>query len=313
MISLGQMVPFPPENRASEGGGPIRRNSPPLVNSGWQMPSRGGSPTMVHRTPKGAVPEHHPGYAWPQDLTKYKFLPDGRLRPADALGAPPEQIAAGDAVARLQNWYGILTRAGGMILNSYKALGRSIPCEVRARHNAAVAEYLRTAQSVFAQLAKQGIVPVQKLLDVNGAPLKELQISTPVAPLTFITTDCKIAGVTPLEPAASALGVGFVAVVIAGAVAIAIVLIGNAAAKRISWIGTDPGQVQAYQASVDAHAKCVRDALAAGAKPDDVVKICPAPAGAKPPSTGLGFWGAAGLVAGLAAAGAGAYYFLRRA
>lgn len=266
---------------------------------------------MVYRAPQRVVPDAEPGAEWPEDLTAMKFLPDGRLVPAAALGAVPLDLAAGDAMAQLQAWYATLTRTGAQIVNTYQALGRPIPCALRKRHNAAVTVYLRTGMAVFDQLLRRGVVPVQKMLDRNGNVLRELQIASPVLPLSFITTDCRVAGVTPLSPAASAFGSPLV--LIAGAVAIVIVLIGVAAAIRVAWPGKDP-QLAAYQASVDAYAKCVQDALAAGRKPAELDTICHPPVPAPPPEgSGLGFWATIGMGAALlAAGGAGVYLAMRR-
>ena len=68
------IVPVLPNDNPDEGGGPIRR-SPLLV-----LPAHAGN--TVHRTPHNVVREAEAGAAWPGDLTKMMFLPDGRLVPA---------------------------------------------------------------------------------------------------------------------------------------------------------------------------------------------------------------------------------------
>lgn len=72
--SGGAMVVVPPDDNPDHGGGPIRK-SPLLV-------ARAHAGNTVYRTPNTNVREAEPGANWPQDLSQFMFLPDGRLVPA---------------------------------------------------------------------------------------------------------------------------------------------------------------------------------------------------------------------------------------
>src|SRR6185295_5500940 len=89
-------VRVPEDNNPDHGGGPIRRSPLLTVRSGDGMPPNGW-PQMVLRTPHQVVPDTEPGGAvWP-GLQYMKFLPDGRLVPANALGdAPPMEMGFGN-------------------------------------------------------------------------------------------------------------------------------------------------------------------------------------------------------------------------
>lgn len=86
-FGYGARVPVSPDNDPDSQGGPFRRSPFALVPSGDGMPPE-GNPQMVYRTPHAVVPDAEPGAGWPGDsLWSMKFLPDGRLVPAAALGA----------------------------------------------------------------------------------------------------------------------------------------------------------------------------------------------------------------------------------
>lgn len=88
MVSLSNAtVYYPIDNDPDHGGGPIRRAGGIVERSGDGMPPHGW-PQMVSRTPHAVVPDAEPGGAGYEWLTRMKFLPDGRLVPASALGAP---------------------------------------------------------------------------------------------------------------------------------------------------------------------------------------------------------------------------------
>ncbi len=78
-------VYVPEDNDPNHGGGPIRRSVGITMPSGDGMPPNGW-PQMVLRTPHAVVQDAESGGArWP-GLQYQKFLPDGRLVPANALG-----------------------------------------------------------------------------------------------------------------------------------------------------------------------------------------------------------------------------------
>jgi len=80
MLSLGEgaQVYYPIENNPNAGGGPIRRT--PLVAE------RIHAVTMVRRTPHQFAWDAEPGGAYEPQLWRDKFLPDGRIVRASALG-----------------------------------------------------------------------------------------------------------------------------------------------------------------------------------------------------------------------------------
>lgn len=81
----GAMVYEPPELSPDQSGGPIRRTGGITTRSGEGMRPHGW-PTMVRRTPHAVVYDAEPGGATYPGLQYQKFLPDGRLVPAGALG-----------------------------------------------------------------------------------------------------------------------------------------------------------------------------------------------------------------------------------
>jgi hypothetical protein len=129
-MSFGAMVREPPELLPSESGGPIRRTGGFAVRSGEGMRPHGW-PTMVRRSPHAVVYDAEPGGATYPGLQYMKFLPDGRLVPADALGlagalgyndalgadidpqrAFEEAVARAQAALDLAKTWGLLGAAG---------------------------------------------------------------------------------------------------------------------------------------------------------------------------------------------------------
>ena len=109
-----------------------------------------------------------------------------------AFTASKGDVTVAVALLRLQAWNVAIAKAGREII----AQGSSIPCDVRSRHNRAASEYLRAARAVFTQLAARNIPVTQKVVDFTGkertlAPAKENPFPAPVAPLTFVVSDCK--------------------------------------------------------------------------------------------------------------------------
>lgn len=101
MLGYGARVYYPPEDNPNEGGGPIRRSPLVTTHSGDGMQPH-GYPQMVLRTPHNVVYDTEPGGAFLPELWSMKFLPDGRVVPAGALGAAGgggETLAALTAIA----------------------------------------------------------------------------------------------------------------------------------------------------------------------------------------------------------------------
>lgn len=172
--------------------------------------------------------------------------------PLGAAEARPE-VTVAEALARLQSWHAAVSKAGAGILNAYRAKGQSVPCDVRGRHNAAVSAYLRAARDVFGQLAKRGIQATQTVVDAAGkertlGPTKENPFPAPVAPLTFVVSDC--------QGADRGLGAGPVALIFFGAIVTTILVVGHAAALRILWPGGPPPPLSEV---ADAYTKCMRE------------------------------------------------------
>jgi hypothetical protein len=87
-------VRVPEDNNPDHGGGPTRRSPLVVMPSGDGMPPNGW-PQMVLRTPHQVVYDAEPGgAAWP-GLQYMKYLPDGRLVPANALGGAPATMEMG--------------------------------------------------------------------------------------------------------------------------------------------------------------------------------------------------------------------------
>jgi hypothetical protein len=105
--------PFP--TSVDSEGGPILRT--PLV----ALPAN--SMTMVYRTPHAVVYDAEPGGAAVPSLWTKKFLPDGRLVPQDALGAPVTRTQVYGAL------FGTVVAgalAGALIARRRKARGGAI-------------------------------------------------------------------------------------------------------------------------------------------------------------------------------------------
>ena len=81
MLGYGARTYYPIETNPNEGGGPIRRS--PLVTTA------ANAGNMVYRTPHAVVPDVEPGGAFEPQLWADKFLPDGRVVKASALGCGP--------------------------------------------------------------------------------------------------------------------------------------------------------------------------------------------------------------------------------
>lgn len=167
------------------------------------------------------------------------------------LRAPAGDVTVAEALARLQAWHASVAKSGIVILETYKAQGMSVPCEVRSKHNKAVSEYLRAARSVFEQLRARGVGVTQKIVGANGSermlpPSTENPFPSPVAPISFIVADCRSAD--------QGLGVGPVGLVIAGAVVTILLVLGKQLAERITWPGGPPPP---YDQVADAYMKCI--------------------------------------------------------
>ena len=115
-MRFGYSVREPADTSPDDGGGPIRRSPLVTTRSGDGMPPNGW-PQMVLRTPHQVVYDAEPGGAAYPGLQYMKFLPDGRLVRAGALGGgfagalgygglgvdiPDPQTAFEQAVARAQ-------------------------------------------------------------------------------------------------------------------------------------------------------------------------------------------------------------------
>lgn len=93
-------------NNPNEGGGPIRRT--PL------LAVRIDAGNTIYRTPHQVVRDAEPGGAYEPQLWQDKFLPDGRIVPAGALGATSE------LQSRIIN-LGVWSVGGGALLGSLYA------------------------------------------------------------------------------------------------------------------------------------------------------------------------------------------------
>jgi hypothetical protein len=112
MIFGNATVRSPINNDPDTGGGPIRRSPLVVARSGDGMPPHGW-PQMVLRTPHGVVPDEESGgaaYPWEE---KMKFLPDGRMVPAGALGGALGAALTEDEKALVT--YGVV---GGTLLGA---------------------------------------------------------------------------------------------------------------------------------------------------------------------------------------------------
>jgi hypothetical protein len=118
MVFNNAGVFYPEETDPDVGGGPIRRSPLVTARSGDGTPPHGW-PQMVQRTPHQAVYEPEPGgadYAW---LARMKFLPDGRLVPAGALGDAFGAPSAAELAAKRLLLWGILgSAAAGMAIGA---------------------------------------------------------------------------------------------------------------------------------------------------------------------------------------------------
>jgi hypothetical protein len=309
MISLGYgaRVRVPLETNPNAGGGPIRRSPLLVTRSNEGMPPY-GYPSMVMRTPHAVVPDMEPGGAYEPQLWRSKFLPDGRIVRAGAMGNFGQStISAQDALARLSGWYAALQLAAGRIIDVYSKLGRPIPCVVRNAHNQAVKGYRTYGATVFGELAKRNYTPRQQILDQAGKIVKTVEIGTPVLPTTFIVTDCP--GGTSLGVVAPALIPLIVAqagtilrilVIVAGSV------VGAAVVARIAFPKPpDPQPVDplTYRVRTDEYLGCLSKLVAAGSKPEAAEEKCtPILTGqvspVMPPSK-MGPWTIAGIIAGV--------------
>lgn len=130
-----------PETSPDSSGGPIRRSPLLVMRSGDGMPPN-GYPQMVLRTPHQVVPDAEPGGAAFRRLRYMKFLPDGRLVRAGALGGsfgadasdvvPPSAQAAIDEAKRrldaaleLALTWGLVSVGGLAVLTGALLLGPS--------------------------------------------------------------------------------------------------------------------------------------------------------------------------------------------
>lgn len=241
MIFGNITVPYPPETNPNEGGGPIRRVVGVATRTGDGMPPHGW-PQMVTRTPTPPVLDREPGGStWP-GIEHMKFLPDGRLVPASALGAVSAAEAASmpvaQALARLELWFVKLQRDAASIIDN--AGGKIIPCSVRVGHNRAVAEYMRVARAVFSQIVATGEIPRQRLYNVKGQFTKEIRLDQPVSPLTFSAGECGMSGAN--------LGLGPLAIAALAGTAYVVGFFVTALSLRIRWPGggPPPDQVKKY-------------------------------------------------------------------
>lgn len=118
MLGYGAFVPVGPDFDPNHGGGPIRRSGGVAVRSGVGMRPY-GVPQMVYRTPHAVVPDAEPGGArWP-GISKMKFLPDGRLVPAGALGG----IFGLDVTSAETSASTALTTTQSLVAQAYRTMG----------------------------------------------------------------------------------------------------------------------------------------------------------------------------------------------
>lgn len=105
VLGYGAQVRVPPDNNPDSGGGPLRRSPFRLVPANEVV--------MVSRTPFPGTPDPESGWARdPYFDEPKKFLPDGRIVPAGALGA------AGDVCPNLATTI-LLSAAGGVALGFF--------------------------------------------------------------------------------------------------------------------------------------------------------------------------------------------------
>jgi len=168
---------------------------------------------------------------------------------------PAGEITVADALARLQAWHFALSQAGFRLADTYRKARLTIPCEVRDLHNIQVSEYLRAARAIFEQLQAKGVPTTQFVYDSSGKVTKELRPTTdnpypmPVAPLSFVVSDCPRAnkglGVVPFV----------VMAVLSGALAVSILVVGQALGQRIMWPGGPPPK---YTDVADKYTDCLQ-------------------------------------------------------
>jgi len=314
MILGNATVYVPPEQLPDHGGGPIRRSPLLVTRSGDGMPPY-GTPQMVLRTPHAVVPDAEPLATYP-GVTRMKFLPDGRLVPGDALGAPlglsADKMTSTQAGDMLFKQYVQLHTAAWNMANTYKKLGIAVPCALREKHNAAVAFYLATWTPIIQQIVAGGGTVNQFLVDqqgniqrnADGSP-KLRQLSLPLRPATFTVSDCQKSG-----------ALGFIPFVVIGTAVVAGILVGG----TIVYIKTrGPNEaelhIQEYQKGLDSALQCLRDADAAGYKGQAAVNRCAGVQAAVPktPSPGgIGVLGWIGVATLVAAGVGGVTWYLRK-
>ncbi len=166
----GAMVREPEDTNPDSSGGPIRRTVGLTTRSGEGMPPNGW-PTMVLRTPHNVVYEPEPGGAAYPGITYKKFLPDGRLVPAGALGAdlPDPQRAFDEAIARAQavlddlRTWGIIAAGGaavflgGLILGGNQRLRTSVLAAGAYTGGVMLTRYV--VKNATASAAKSNFIP----------------------------------------------------------------------------------------------------------------------------------------------------------
>lgn len=155
MGALGNAtVYYPPDNDPNHGGGPIRRSS------GVTTPAYAGD--VVWRTPHPPTPDAESGGA--QDVPAgMKFLPDGRLVEAGAMGGAVE----GDSGLGVFGWVGLLGLVVlGTAIGTVVAYRRISPAERVARERREAAErqarrLTEEAERLRREAAEPRFVPVK--------------------------------------------------------------------------------------------------------------------------------------------------------
>lgn len=244
------------------------------------------------------------------ELTLALFGPtvaDQRANILSQFGADAPVATAGQVLKDLQTWFADLAASGYLLADTYQKLGVNIPCELRARHNRAVAQYMAAARKVFAQL---GDKVTQNVYDRQGNVIKTVApipntTQVPISPPTFTAAaDCTAAQL-------SGASLGFV--LTAGWVVAGVAFI--IAAAVAVWIIKDPPQVPAPVASATkAYTDCMAtragkyagDVTATGAIHQQCREIIYGTKGApapwvEPPTKGAGFSMSTWILIGLGA------------
>jgi hypothetical protein len=124
---------------------------------------------------------------------------------ARVLGADvPGQINMQQALNLLGTWVRDLQLTAGSIFAQFRDRGKPTPCAVRVAYNDAVKAYVKYANEVFAEMAKQKVEVEQQLYDRSGMVVETVKIQAPVLPTIIAVADCSGA-----SPALSGFNMSF--------------------------------------------------------------------------------------------------------